>query len=81
MALAWVHQNRDHFEEPFEAVDLIYADFGYPEEVGDFATFTSPPAGGTPGISGLEQRWQQYLDKNRDHYLRRASKSAQGSSQ
>ncbi|GAA5056286.1 DUF2247 family protein [Nocardia callitridis] len=70
LALAWVHENRGEFEEPFKTVDMLYADFGYPDDVGDFATFMPPPPGGVPGMPGLAQRWQKFLDDNRSRYLR-----------
>ncbi|KIA61653.1 DUF2247 family protein [Nocardia vulneris] len=73
LALAWVHENRSEFEEPFKTVDLLYADFGYPDDVGDFVTFMPPPPGGVPGVPGLTQRWQKYLDDNRAHFLQRAA--------
>lgn len=73
LALAWVHENRGEFEEPFKTVDMLYADFGYPDDVGDFVTFMPPPPGGVPGVPGLAQRWQKYLDINRSHFLQRAA--------
>ncbi|MGQ4599978.1 DUF2247 family protein [Nocardia sp. R6R-6] len=73
LALAWVHEHQEDFEDLFKMVDLIFADFAYPEEVGQFVTFIPPPTGSMPGMLGLEQRWQCYLDENRGIYLHRAA--------
>ncbi|WP_040776429.1 DUF2247 family protein [Nocardia pneumoniae] len=72
LALAWVHEHQGDFDEPFKTVDMIFADFGYPEEVGEFVTFMPPPAGSLPGMLGLKQRWQRYLDEKKGYYLHRA---------
>jgi hypothetical protein len=77
LALAWVHENRGEFEEPFKTVDMLYADFGYPDDVGDFVTFMPPPPGGVPGMPGLAQRWQKFLDDNRSRFLQRLPESGE----
>ncbi|WP_327114389.1 DUF2247 family protein [Nocardia sp. NBC_01730] len=80
LALAWVHENQSEFDEPFKVVDMIFADFGYPEDVGEFVTFMPPPVGSLPGMLGLKQRWQRYLDEKRSYYMNRVpSGGANGS--
>ncbi|MEU2124710.1 DUF2247 family protein [Nocardia niwae] len=69
LALAWVHENQAEFEDPFKTVDLLFADFGYPQDVGEFVTFMTPPPGGVPGYPGLRQRWQEYLEQKRSEFL------------
>jgi hypothetical protein len=72
LALAWVHENQSEFDEPLQTVELLYADFGYPDDVAAFVRFMPPPTGGLPGMLGIKQRWQQYLVDKRTHFLDRA---------
>ncbi|WP_280204436.1 DUF2247 family protein [Nocardia farcinica] len=69
LALAWVHENQEEFDDPFKTVDLIFADFGYPQDVGEFVTFMPPPPGGVPRYPGLRQRWKGYLEQNRSEFF------------
>ncbi|WP_062987687.1 DUF2247 family protein [Nocardia anaemiae] len=72
LTLAWVHENQSKFDEPLQTVELLYADFGYPDDVAAFVRFMPPPTGGLPGMLGIKQRWQQYLVDKRAHFLGRA---------
>ena len=69
LALAWVHENQAEFDDPFGTVDLIFADFGYPHDVGDFVTFMPPSSGGVAGYPGLRERWWKYLEEKRSEFL------------
>lgn len=69
LALAWVHENQAEFDEPLEVVERLYADFGYPDDVASFVRFMPPPTGGLPGMLGIKQRWQQYLNDKRTTFL------------
>lgn len=69
LALSWMHENQEDFDDPFKTVDLLFADFGYSQDVGEFVTFMPPPSGAAPGYPGLRERWQNYLEQKRDEFL------------
>ncbi|WP_341684048.1 DUF2247 family protein [Nocardia farcinica] len=50
LALAWVHENQEEFDDPLKTVDLIFADFGYPQDVGEFVTFMPPYLSDVPPV-------------------------------
>ena len=71
ICLAWIFENRDKMEEPFAAVDLIYADFDYPEEIESFVSYMPVDSHRSnanqtlPGSQGrIHANWLQYLKKN-----------------
>ncbi|MFE3541637.1 DUF2247 family protein [Nocardia sp. NPDC059177] len=62
LAVAWIIEHPADFgDEPFKAIELLYADFGYPTEMEPFIPFLPAPAGATPGLAGLEERVREYL--------------------
>lgn len=71
LALAWVHDHKDEFGDPLSAVEMLYADFGYPEEMAGIVRFVPPPGGAAAGVDGIEERWQAYLEDRRNYYLGR----------
>ncbi len=74
LALAYVHEHPDEFGgNVLQAVELLYADFDYPSEMEAFAPFMPASAGAMPGVEGIEQRWQEYLERQRTKYLSRGS--------
>ncbi|MEU4314946.1 DUF2247 family protein [Nocardia sp. NPDC024068] len=72
LAIAWVHENPDEFEDPFGTVEDLYADFDYPDDVAPFVRYMPPPTGSLPGMLGMRQRWRRYLSDGRDRYMARA---------
>ena len=76
LALAFIHEHPSEFgDNPLQAVEMLYADFEYPSEMEPFVPFMPPPEGATPGAEGLEQRWQEYLHRQREKFLGRADRS------
>ncbi|WP_067887084.1 DUF2247 family protein [Nocardia vaccinii] len=69
LALAYVRAYPFEFDSILRAVEILYADFGYPSEMEPFVPFMPPPAGAVPGVAGIEQRWDEYLQHGRDRYL------------
>lgn len=39
LALDWLHEHRDEYADPFEVVEMLYADFDYPSEIEGFVRF------------------------------------------
>lgn len=71
LALAWIHENRNEFDDPFQAIEMLYADFEYPDFMEPFIRFMPPPEGATAGIDGLEERWEAYLRDADERYQKR----------
>jgi hypothetical protein len=72
IALAWVYEQRDALRDPLELVELIYADFGYPEEISRLVGYmpSDEPSLGSPGANRdrLVGRWKRYLDEKAATY-------------
>jgi hypothetical protein len=62
LAMAWVHDNEADFLDPYEVVEMLYADFGYPPAVKSFVRFMPPSPGEPFGMSALDERWRVYLE-------------------
>jgi hypothetical protein len=61
LALAWAYCNRSLIHDPLGLVEMLYADFGYPEDVAEFVRYM-PVAEGVPiGEMALFSRWNEYL--------------------
>ncbi|WP_240358773.1 DUF2247 family protein [Myxococcus vastator] len=67
LVLDWVFINREHFADPLEMVEKIYADFGYPERIARFIRYmpSDEPDLGSRELN--EQRlygqWKNCLDE------------------
>jgi hypothetical protein len=71
LAVAWMHEHRDEFPDPFDAIEQLAADFEYPEELLPLIKFTPVSLGGKPGFAGLEERLAQYIAKKGDQHTNR----------
>lgn len=69
LALAYVRAYPFEFDNILQAIEILYADFGYPPIMEPFVPFMPPPDGGTPGIVGIEERWDEYLRQQRESFL------------
>lgn len=75
LVLAWIYEHRGH-GDPWPAVDLAYAELGYPEDVGVFVGYM-PREGPDLGPRLNEERrfkdWKAYLDACQVRFGGRAS--------
>jgi len=67
--LKWVYINRDDYKDPLEEVEIIYADFEYPEVITPFVRYMPPDKSYNPrnfeyseNINRLYSNWKRYLD-------------------
>ncbi|OIN30820.1 hypothetical protein AO411_2029410 [Salmonella enterica subsp. enterica serovar Sarajane] len=70
IALYWLWNNRDSFEDPLAEVEIIYADFDYPSEIEGFVKYMPPSDGYDPSahsrienINHLMCKWKNFLEK------------------
>lgn len=75
LVLAWVFINREHFTDPLEMGEKIYADFGYPERVARFIRYmpSDEPDLGSRELNEqkLYREWKSYLDELSAEYAPR----------
>lgn len=72
LVLAWILENRHSDPDPFQRVEEVYGDFGYPEEVESFVRYM-PMQGPDPGsreaaVRRLFERWKQYVSEKGKFY-------------
>lgn len=67
LALKWVYDHKELYAEPLEAVEYIYADFNYPDEIANFIRYMpseQPPLGSAElNLERLYRNWSDYLGK------------------
>ena len=62
--LRWLFEHKQDYEDPPMLVEIVYADFGYPEEIKFFVRYTPIELfeNTTPtGVAGLYKNWKKYL--------------------
>jgi hypothetical protein len=66
LTLAWLYEQRTNFDDPLEMVEMVYADFGYPERVAHFVRYM--PSRDERQLGTVEQnrdrlisKWKQFL--------------------
>lgn len=61
LELLATYELRENLKDPFEFVELIYADFGYPESVAPFVRYMPLEEGASSGLAAMTESWRQYL--------------------
>ena len=59
--LSWLFENKHHYSDPFEAIDKIYADFGYPEEVSTLVRYMPATEDSATSEDQLVHNWADFL--------------------
>lgn len=62
LALAWLRQCPDLAEDPFEAIELLYADFDHPPEIQGLVRYMPPPPGARRGLEAIRERWVAFIE-------------------
>ena len=66
--LKWIFENRECYLDPLTVVEIIYADFNYPESIISFVRYmpsTKPLYGTTEAnIEQMYNNWKSYLEVN-----------------
>ncbi|MFT2016424.1 DUF2247 family protein [Streptomyces sp. 796.1] len=61
LSVAWLCENVSVRRQLFDAIEQLYADFDYPEEVEGFVQYMPPPPGGRAGTPGMTERLESFL--------------------
>ena len=70
LSLAWLLEHRHDFADPLEVIEMLYADFDYPEEIESLVRFM-PAAGPDAGVDAIERNWRAFVDRVRSEYDQR----------
>jgi hypothetical protein len=68
LALAWLYEHRSEHLDPLEVIEMLYADFDYPEEIEGLVRFIPPPPGAASGHRAIEQRWEDFVSRKSTQY-------------
>ncbi|MER7666803.1 DUF2247 family protein [Streptomyces sp. NPDC096193] len=71
LSLSWLHQSGLSEQQLFDAIEALYSDFEYPEEMEGFVKYMPPPPGGKGGTSGMVERLETFLRHSEDLYRQR----------
>lgn len=75
LALDWLADHRGDFDDPYEVIEKLYADFGYPTEIAGLVRWMPVAEGEPTGLAAIDERWQTYLDAARAAYLARGEEA------
>ena len=71
LILSWLFENRGAFDDAFDAVEMIYSDFDYPEEMAPFVRYMPITDGYNPSVHSADEnydrllaKWSAYIDTN-----------------
>ena len=70
--LNWVYENQNLFVEPLSAVECIYADFDYPENISEFIRYASNSEADLGSLElnlkRIHDKWENYLEKEKEKW-------------
>ena len=76
LALDWLAEHRDDFEDPYSVVESICSDLGDPDELSALVRSLLSPTGGVSGADELERRWLEITESARAEFGRRNEQSS-----
>lgn len=71
LTLAWLYEQRDAIGDALGLVEVLYSDFGYPDEMEGFVRYMPPPPGAETGVGALMSRWVEFLRSAEETYRSR----------
>jgi hypothetical protein len=71
LVLAWLYDHRFESDDPLGVVELVYADFGYPEEIEGLVRFLPEESGTGSGVEEVLRRWQKFVSSKSAEYRER----------
>lgn len=69
LILDWLLHHGNAVQDPFEIIELLYDDFGHPDEIRDLVRYMPVPP--DEAASTIDERWRDYLERERLHYAAR----------
>jgi hypothetical protein len=69
LRLAWLFENRSSLADPLEAVEEVYSDFDYPEDVAHFVRYMPATDGYDPSAHSDEENHSRLISKWRNYLV------------
>jgi hypothetical protein len=60
LAVGWLYQHRELFDDPCAVIEEIWEAFGHPESLNGLIRWMPTPPGEQPGEKAMLDRWQTY---------------------
>jgi len=58
LALAWLLEHRSEYDNPLRVIEMLWTDFGYPDEIRNLIGFVPAEPGELIGTEAIECRWR-----------------------
>lgn len=71
LALAWLLDHRESFDDPHAVIEMLYADFGYPQEIQGLVRYMPPVTGPSPSPQAIDDHWRRYVERRTAEYRSR----------
>lgn len=68
LALSYLFENKDLANDPFESIEKLYADLGYPEEISPLIRYMPLPEGAVGSEELLYDNWKTILSNYEDYF-------------
>ena len=62
LAVAWLYEHRELFDDPWAVIEEIWEAFGHAELLNGLIRWMPTPMGGQPGEEGMLERWRTYVE-------------------
>ena len=66
--LRLLFENKEKFEDPLRAVEIVYADFGFPKSVEKFVRYMPIEDGESIGAEQMYKHWEDYLNSQKNRF-------------
>jgi hypothetical protein len=62
LAVAWLYEHRELFDDPWAVIEEIWEAFGHAESLNGLIRWMPAPPGEPPGEEGMAERWRRYAE-------------------
>lgn len=59
--LSWLYEHRDEFDDPLGLIEVLYADFEYPEDIAPIVRYMPLPNGEIGGEDYMYKNWEKII--------------------
>jgi hypothetical protein len=64
LAVAWLYQHRESFDDPWAVLEEIWEAFDHAESLNGLIRWMPTPSGEKPGEDGMMERWRTYSESS-----------------